>query len=264
MSLAETWCPRKIVSLTLAADEILVDIVADKKRIAAVTYLASDPNISNIAEKTLDIPQIRANLEQILSRYPDLVILANYTNPNIRAHLSNAGIKTVVLHKTVSFESIKKNILKVGKAVCEEKTAQKLITKMERQLANSAVKFPHNEIPRILFYGSPGFTVGTDNTINDVIEHLGAINIPASLGLRGHSNISIEYIASVGPDIILTSAYNPSHPDFVSTLFQNPVFGNSKIIVIAGNRLNAASHYVALASTDLAKAISAKKNNDKK
>ncbi len=261
---AEPRCPKRVVSLALASDEILIDLLADRKRIAALTYLASDPYISNIAEKVPDIPQTRANLEQLLSMSPDLVIVASYTNQNIRAHLASAGIKTVVLHKTVSFESIKKNIMKVGKAVCEEKAAQELVNEMERKLEDSKLKILRTEPPRILYYGAPGFTVGTENTINDIIEHSGAINIPASIGLRGHSNISTEYIASVDPDIILTSTYNPSHPDFVGALIENPVFRSSRTVVIAGNRLDAASHYIVLAVEDLVEAISAKKDNVQK
>ena len=260
--LAKTPCPKSIISLTLASDEILVDIVDDRKKIAALTYFSTDPLISNVVEKARGIPQVRANLEQVIAKSPDLVILAGHTNPNIRTHLEAAGIKVLVLHGIVSLESIKKNIKMVGKAVCEEATAKSLVEGMEKQIADARAKIPPDaKTPTVLFYGAPGFTVGKRTTINDIIESSGAINLPARLGLSGYSNISTEYVIQNNPDLVLTSSYNPSHPDFVGQMFQNSAFRDKKIVVVAGKHLDAASHYAAQAVIDLVNLIFRTQNN---
>lgn len=260
--LAKTPCPKSIISLALASDEILVDIVGDRKRIAALTYFSTDPLISNVVEKVRGIPQVRANLEQIITKSPDLVILAGHTNPNIRSHLEAAGIKALVLHEIVSLESIKKNIKMVGDAVCEGAAAKTLVESMERQIADARAKIPPNaEPPTVLFYGAPGFTVGKRTTVNDIIESSGAINLPARLGLSGYSNISTEYVIRNNPDLVLTSSYNPSHPDFVGQMFENSAFRDKKIIVVAGKHLDAASHYAAQAIIDLVNLIFRAENN---
>ncbi len=256
VSLAEPPCPKSIISLTLASDEILIDIVSDRKKIAALTYFSTDPLISNVAEKVRGIPQVRANPEQIIAKSPDLVIVAGHTNPNIRAHLEAAGIKVLLLHEIVSLEKIKKNIELVGEAVCEETTAKSLVEKMESQIADAKAKIPpHARAPTVLFYGAPGFTVGKGSTINDIIESSGGINLPARLGLSGYSNISTEYVIQNNPDLVLTSSYNPSHPDFVGQMFKNSAFRDKKIIVVAGKHLDAASHYAARAVVDLVNLI---------
>ena len=260
--LAKPPCPEKIISLTLASDEILVDIIRDRKKIAALTYFSTDPLISNVAEKARGIPQVRANLEQVIAKSPDLVIVAGHTNPNIRPHLEAAGINVLVLREIVSLESIKKNIELVGGAVCEEAAAKSLVEKMERQIADARAKIPpHSKAPTVLFYGAPGFTVGRRSTINDIIERSGAVNLPARLGLSGYSNISTEYVIQNNPDLVLTSSYNPSHPDFVGQMFRNSAFRDKRIIVVAGKHLDAASHYAARAVTDLVNLIFAAKNN---
>ena len=250
--LAKPPCPKSIISLTLASDEILVDIVHDRKKIAGLTYFSTDPLISNVVEKAGGIPQVRANLEQVIAKSPDLVIVADYTNPNIRTHLEAAGINVLVFQEIVSLESIKKNIKLIGDAVCEKAAAKGLVEKMERQIADARAKIPpHVKAPTVLFYGAPGFTVGKDSTINDIIESSGGINLPARLGLSGHSNISTEYVIQNNPDLVLTSSYNPSHPDFVGQMFRNSAFRDKKIIVVAGKHLDAASHYAAQAVVDL-------------
>ncbi len=260
--LAKPPCPKSIISLTLASDEILVDIVRDRKKIAALTYFSTDPLISNVVEKARGIPQVQANLEQVIAKSPDLVIVASHTNPNIRAHLEAAEIKVLALHEIVSLESIKKNIELVGGAVCEEAAAKSLVEKMERQIGDAKARIPpHAKAPTVLFYGAPGFTVGKRSTINDIIESSGAINLPARLGLSGYSNISTEYVIQNNPDLVLTSSYNPSHPDFVGQMFKNSAFKDKKIIVIAGKHLDAASHYAARAVTDLVNLIFRTENN---
>ncbi|MCY3826038.1 MAG: ABC transporter substrate-binding protein [Candidatus Dadabacteria bacterium] len=260
--LAKPPCPENIISLTLASDEILVDIIGDRKKIAALTCFSTDPLISNIVEKARGIPQVQANLEQVISKSPDLVIVAGHTNPNIRAHLEAAGIKVLVLHEIVSLESIKKNIELVGEAVCEEAAAKNLVKEMETRIADARAKIPpHVKAPTVLFYGAPGFTVGNHSTINDIIESSGAINLPARLGLSGYSNISAEYVIQNNPDLVLTSSYNPSHPDFAGQMFKNSAFRDKKIIVVAGKHLDAASHYAAQGVVDLVNLIFRAENN---
>ena len=254
--LAKTPCPESIISLALASDEMLVDIVGDRKKIAALTYFSTDPLISNVAEKARGIPQVRANLEQVIAKSPDLVIVAGHTSPNIRTHLEAAGINVLALREIISLESIKKNIELVGRAVCEEAAAKSLVEKMKSQIADARAKIPlHAKAPTVLFYGAPGFTVGRNSTINDIIESSGAVNLPARLGLSGYSNISTEYVIRNNPDLVLTSSYNPSHPDFVGRMFRNSAFRDKKIIVVAGKHLDAASHYAALAVADLVNLI---------
>ena len=253
---AESRCPSRIVSLTLASDEMLVDVLGDRSRIAALTYFAADPSISNVAEKARDIPQTRANLEQVLGKSPDLVIVAGHTNPNIREHLEKAGVRTLVLGETVSFESIKSNITKVGAAVCESAAAKGLVEDMERRIGEAGKKIPRTaRPPAILFYGAPGFTVGERTTINDIIESSGGGNVAARGGLRGHMNISTEYIVKTDPDIVLTSSYNPSHPDFVGQTFSSSALRGRRIVVLPGKHLDAASHYAALGVSDLVDSI---------
>ena len=198
----------------------------------------------------------------MIVKSPDLVIVSGHTNPNIRAHLEAAAIKVLVLHEIVSLKSIKKNIELLGEAVCERSASKKLVETMEAQIARARTKIPTGaKSPTVLFYGAPGFTVGKRTTINDIIESSGALNLPARLGLSGYSNVSTEYVIRNDPDFVLTSSYNPSHPDFVGQMFKNPAFRDRKIIVIAGRHLDAASHYAARAVTDLVDLIFGTKTN---
>ena len=73
--------PVRIVSLTLATDEILLGMV-EPRRLQGVTLFASDPAISNVADLAAhDVPhKLEMNVETILSLDPDLVLVASWSD----------------------------------------------------------------------------------------------------------------------------------------------------------------------------------------
>ena len=244
-------CPKNIVSLTLASDEILLSIVEDKSRISGVTYLASDESISNIHKESANIKGVYANLEQIVELDPDLLIVSVYKSQDVKKQIQKAGINTLYLDEIISFQSLKENILKIGNAVCESENAQILVSNMQNKLDIIKKKIPENGTkPRILYYSPPGYTAGKQSTINEIIEQSGGINIGSEVTKSSYDKISLEYIVESNPDIILISSYNPSHINFEKEFIINPVIKeipaikNNKIALIEGKYLTSASHYV--------------------
>lgn len=255
---ANAQCPDHIVSLTLASDEILIDIIEDKSRIAALTYLSSDSSISNVADKTEDIPKIHANIEQVISLDPDLVIVASYTNQNFRKHLEDTEIKTVFLNQFGSFSSVKENIKLIGKSVCEEENAGRLIADMEDKLGKLSERIPSEKPgPKVLYYSSSGNTAGEGSLVNEILEKAGAVNLAKEAGIDEYGKISLEYIISIDPDIVILSSYNPSDPDFPkefilnSALRDSSAVRNNRVKVVPAKHLISASHYVVKSVEDI-------------
>ncbi|MGH7885530.1 MAG: ABC transporter substrate-binding protein [Thermodesulfobacteriota bacterium] len=251
-------CPDRIVSLTLASDEILVDIVRDKDRIRALTYLSSDNNISNVADKTEGIPRIYANLEQVFELSPDIVIVASYINSNFRKQLADTKINTLYLKELGTFDSIKENIRLIGKAVCEQKNAEELIKEMDKKLEKISKKISINKPkPLVLYYSPSGDTAGFNSTINEIIEKAGAQNLGSKAGINGYGKISLEYIIENDPDLIILSSFNPSNPDFAKEFISNTALKDisavrkDRVKVLAAKNLISASHYVVNSVDDL-------------
>ena len=83
--------PRRIASAILSGDHILTALVAPD-RLAAVTYLVDNPNLSNIASVVpASVPRIHAEIETILALQPDLVLVAGYTRATTVRLLVAAG-----------------------------------------------------------------------------------------------------------------------------------------------------------------------------
>lgn len=255
-------CPGRIVSVTLASDEILLDIVDERERISAVTYLADDASISNVVEKAKGIKKIRANIEQIIELRPDLVIAAGYLGSDFIKLLKSAGLKTMVLKEVNDIGSIRNNIQMIGKAVCEVENANKLVSNMEEEISEIRSNYnPPENRPEVLFYSAPGFTAGPESLINELITMAGGSNAFDSVSFVRSSKISLEYIVEKDPDIIILSNFSPSDPDFESSFLNNPAIKEStaykegNIHVMEGRYIVSASHYVVEGITRLAEII---------
>ncbi|MEM4409837.1 MAG: ABC transporter substrate-binding protein [Candidatus Caldarchaeum sp.] len=237
--------------MNLASDEILIDLV-DGGRIAGLTYLARDGRISNISEKLGGInAAVRANLEEIVALKPDLVIIAKFSHPDFIAQLKGAGIRTLLLEHFESIDGVRKTIAEIGKAVCEEERARELIERMDRELDEIAKT--HSGVknkPRVLYYSPAGFTAGKDSIVDDIITHAGGINAVSEAGIYGNKKVSLELIATLEPDVIVLSSYNPENPQFAIELLKTDVMSELKAVktgrvyVVEDRYLIGASHYI--------------------
>ena len=95
--------PARIVSVTLATDEILLALV-EPSRLLGVTYLAVDARLSSMTREAEAIPHIvRADPEQIISLQPDLVFVASYLRGEFIRLLQAAGL---VLFQFQEYDSV--------------------------------------------------------------------------------------------------------------------------------------------------------------
>jgi len=249
-SALEEGCSERIVSVTLASDEILVDILSDKARIAGLTYLSDDRSISNIADRTEGIPKIRANLEQIVELNPDLVITAGYLGSDFIKLLKTAGLNVMVLEDVNNIDSIEKNIISIGERVCEQGKAEKLVKKMTEEIKDIKNSHNHEHRPSVMFYSAPGFTAGPNSLIDEIISIAGGRNAFQGDSFVRSSKISLEYIIKTDPDVIILSSFTPTDPGFEERFLENPAvkqtraFKDHNIYVIQGRYIISSSHYI--------------------
>lgn len=229
----------------------MIDLV-DKGRIAGLTYLAKDGRVSNISDKVGGVnATVRANLEEIVALKPDLVIIAKFSHPDFIAQLKGAGIRTLLLEHFESIEGVRKTIVEIGRAVCEEEKARGLIEKMDRELGE--IEETHAGVkakPRVLYYSPAGFTAGGDSIVDDLIKHAGGVNAAREAGIQGNKKVSLELIVTLDPDVIVLSSYSPENPQFAVDLLKTGAMGELKAVktgrvyVVEDKYLTGASHYI--------------------
>lgn len=197
--------PQRIVSLTLATDEMLLAL-APPTRIVALTYLADDVRYSNVVAEAQSVPyRVRANAEQVLALRPDLVLVAAYTSAAVKALLGETGIRLIELQPYDSLARLRHNIQLVGQAIGEEERAYSLIADMDERLEAVRARVAHKTPLRVISYSAGGFAAGSGTIMHELITSSGGQNVAAEAGIRGTKKMSLETLVALNPAAILTS-----------------------------------------------------------
>jgi ABC-type Fe3+-hydroxamate transport system substrate-binding protein len=86
--------PARIVSINMCTDELLLRL-ADRDRIASVTWLSHDGRNANMADLAAEFPADHGLAEEVASYHPDLVLAGVYTTRSTVQLLKAIGIKVV-------------------------------------------------------------------------------------------------------------------------------------------------------------------------
>jgi iron complex transport system substrate-binding protein len=250
--------PVRIASATLGTDEILLDLVGPE-RLVALTYLASDEAISNVAGRP-ELAEVEnvveADAEQILALEPDLVFVASYTDPAVLEQLDNSGLPVFVVGFFTSVDAMKDNILTIGKLVGETEKAEEMVAEMDARLDEVAAVIADagGEPPRVLYLSNDGWVGGSETTVDDVITRAGGINVAADL--VDWAQVNEETIIEMDPDVVILSTY-VTDGEFI----ENPAFAdlsaikNGRVYQLIDSHVCAVSQYIVLGVEDLARSL---------
>ncbi|HVS14343.1 MAG TPA: ABC transporter substrate-binding protein [Thermoanaerobaculia bacterium] len=200
--------PRRIVSQSLASDEILLELIPDD-RLLAVSALALDPRYSRAVEAAARVPRtVLHDTEELLSLRADLIVVASYTMPETLRQLDTAGAPVLRLRRFDGVEAIRANLRTLGFAVGEDETAAALIAAMdarieaERRRVAAALR---GRRPRVVSWDG-GVAPGSGTTFDDVVRLLGAENASSAAGLDGWPRVGSEQILAWDPEAIFVAA----------------------------------------------------------
>lgn len=201
--------PKRIVSATVASDEIFLEIL-DPERLVAVTLYSEDPVRSNVAgklppkETAVRLPQ--AEIERILMLEPDLAIVAEFSYAETVRLMISSGVAVVRLRQAESFEAICRNIELLGAATGAEARARKLVETLRRRVETVKAAVAGRPRPKVLFYAYPdaGVTTrGTGTLIDEMIENAGGRNVARERGLAGIAKLTLEEALESEPEVLV-------------------------------------------------------------
>jgi iron complex transport system substrate-binding protein len=251
--------PQRIVSQTLATDEILLAI-CPVERIAALSSLAEDDNYSNVVEQARQLgKRSTEGAEQILLLEPDLIFVASYNRAEVVQLLkaSHAPVFRFANFNTIA--DIQQNIRTVGQAVGNRAEAEALIEQMDGSLARVRTRvLSQKKRFRVMTFDPGGDTAGTNTTFDEMARAAGAVNVSAEQGIDGYVKISAEKIADWRPDFLVVGANRGEAEIVRKNLLADPIIAASpvglsqRIIVIDNRHFLAVSQYVVRGVEDLA------------
>ncbi len=251
--------PARIASQTLGSDELLFGVCAGNQVVAA-SSAALDTRYSNVAAAVASrrLP-ITKNSEQVVSLRPDLVFVASYSAAEQVELLRSTGVPVFMIGNFDRIDGIIGNVRAVGYAVGEDRCAADLIAEMKRRIdAVKCVVSMQHYAPRLMMYGTAGYTDGANTLIDEVFHVAGARNVATEHGVVGSTRISAEAIALWQPDYLVIGAAREDFDRVRRAMLSDPAIANSpagrarRIILIEDRYILCVSQYIVNAIEALA------------
>ena len=212
--------PRRIVSLDLCADQLLVAL-ADRGQVAALTEWARDPNLSAIAAEARAWPFTRRGAEEVMALRPDLVIGAPFRIRAALAPLRLVDAAMIDLPMQNDVAGIERAIMTVAAAIGHPARGRALIATMRRDLA--AIGPPPGRGRVAAYYQRQGYLTGTGTLVDDMMRRVGLVNLARRLGRPALSTLSLEEMALARPTFLVMEADTRVATDRGTAALHHPV-----------------------------------------
>ncbi|MDB4912271.1 MAG: ABC-type transporter, periplasmic subunit [Gemmatimonadetes bacterium] len=193
--------PSRIASLNPATTELLFALGAGPRVVARTTWDVWP----DAARAVPDVgPGLRPNVEAVLARHPDLVVLyASAENRVAAQQLRAAGVAVIALriNRLADFARASREL---GRAVGESASAATVIDTMQRTLARVRAATLHLDHPTVFWHvwDSPIYTIGTGSFLDELLTIAGGTNIYSDRS-EPSPQVSLEDITRRDPRIIL-------------------------------------------------------------
>jgi iron complex transport system substrate-binding protein len=225
--------PMRIISLTLATDEMLLGMV-DPRRLFGVSVFAADPAISNVAQSAAAIPRkLDVNVETILSLRPDLVFVADWSDAGPIRQLRDAGVPVYLITSGVTVSSIEQKITRLALLTSEEDKGRDMIAAMQARLADVQRRvstIPREKRLRVIDYATWGSAQGRGSSWDEMLDRAGLIDGVASLAADawGQVPLSREKLLQLDPDILVLPGWVYGNAQGASAFFEQ-IAGDSSL-----------------------------------
>lgn len=212
--------PRRIVSLNLCADELLLRLV-EPGRIASVTWLAHDPRGSTVAALAAGIPANRGLAEEIVPLRPDLIVGGKYTTRTAAGLLKRLNAPLVELDVPQTPEEVAEQIRALAHAVGEPERGEDLVAAMTARYEAAAPE-PGERWPTAVVLRPNGFVAGPGTLADAVMTRAGLENLAGRLPGGGHGPLPLEAILLGGAERLVTDSTPEGPPSLAHAVLHHP------------------------------------------
>lgn len=157
----------RIISLSMAGDEILYDMI-DRDRVIAFRGKASNNEMTSILYNKINkFEKVEDNVEKMIELEPDIVIAADWLKKEIKSQLEDAGINVYIYKTPFTYEEIQILIRQLAKLLEEEERGEEIIENMDVRLKalQEKIKKKKKSPPRVLEYSHYEGTNGKGSTL---------------------------------------------------------------------------------------------------
>jgi iron complex transport system substrate-binding protein len=221
--------PRRIVSLNMCTDQLLIDLVAPE-RIAGVSFLATDKTLSAEAARLTPFQKVKGTAEEVLALKPDLIIAGEYTTGATVDLLRRLGQSVVVVPLANDFDGMRATIRQMALAVGEVQRGEDVIQSFDERLR--AARSTVQSKPTAIAYQVGSFVSGPESLLDAALTAAGYRNLAHDVRLGAGGRLPLEQLVTSPPDLLVLAnaaddfqtvlADNLRHPALKRLMQQRP------------------------------------------
>jgi iron complex transport system substrate-binding protein len=209
-----------VASINLCADQLLLTL-ADRAQILSLSWLATDPQESLLADQARDYPLNYGSAEELLEIDADVILAGTYTALPTRAILKRLGYRVVEIAPANSIADIERNVSEVAAAIDQAERGRSVVAQMRRRLESmdSARQRP----PTGAAVLRPGlFTVDRHSLAHELMERAGLRNLAAIDGTDRWGTLSLESLLTLAPALLIIDDYRSEDASLANSALDHP------------------------------------------
>lgn len=245
--------PRRIVSMGLCTDQ-LVMLLADPDTIVSVHWVTQDVEDSAMWKQAARYVPNHGLAEEVLRLRPDMVFADGSNSPLAVALLERQGIRVFTVPVADTFGGVRANIVEIAAALGEPERGRALVASFDAALAQTRGSLSDLRY-RSLVYGANGFSAGIPSLFNDVLTHLGLVNIAAKPGLSGWVSMTVEDVLRAEPQLLILGEYRMGSPSMANLVLEHPALDTMRrdrpVVSVPTALWNCGTPYLAQAALTL-------------
>lgn len=201
--------PQRVLSMNVCTDQSAM-LVAAKGQLISVSYLASDPKMSALADEAKSYAVNHGLAEEIFLMKPDLVLAGSFSTRATVALLQRLGFQVEEFQPATSFAGIRTHLRRMGQLLGRQAKAEAIISDMDRSLsaqtkpAQSKTAQSKTARPKTaaLYYAN-SYTAGGGTLMDEVVHRAGLINLADQQGIVGSVRMPLENLIMAKPDLLV-------------------------------------------------------------
>jgi iron complex transport system substrate-binding protein len=212
--------PRRIVSINLCADELLLAL-ADPGQIASLSTYATDPDLSTVGVQAAAFPHRAASAESVIAFAPDLVLAGRFTKRDTRDMLTRLGYRLELLDAPRSIADSEKQIRSIATLLGHPERGDTIIADIEAAKARAAASAPSTS-PTAANYQRRGYVAGSDTLMTELLAIGGFADAGGALAGKTGRFVPLEKVVARPPDFIVVASDDVTPRDEGSALLAHP------------------------------------------
>lgn len=218
--------PLRVMSISACTDQLVLALLPPA-RIASVSWLARDPQLSLLARQAAAVQVNHGFGEEVLRDRPDLVVAGTFTSTATRALLKRLGWPMIEVGPADTLDQVRATTRQVARAVGEAGHGEALLARMDRQLAGLARdRSPPLDVAA---WDGSGFGAGPGSLYDTLLTLAGAVNVGAAV--RGTPDS--ERLLATAPALLVRGG--ESGGDLRANVAQHPLvrrfWGGRSVVV---------------------------------